>query len=61
MRRYNPKEIEPKWQKVWAESGIYNATEDKTRQKRYVLEYFHTPAARPCTLAMCATTQSATL
>jgi leucyl-tRNA synthetase len=44
MRRYNPKEIEPKWQKVWAESGIYNATEDKTRQKRYVLEYFPYPS-----------------
>jgi leucyl-tRNA synthetase len=44
MRRYNPKEIEPKWQKVWAESGIYNATEDKTRPKRYVLEYFPYPS-----------------
>src|SRR5665213_1968560 len=44
MRRYNPKEIEPKWQKVWAESGIYNATEDKSRPKRYVLEYFPYPS-----------------
>ncbi|HEX5447999.1 MAG TPA: leucine--tRNA ligase, partial [Candidatus Saccharimonadales bacterium] len=44
MRRYNPKEIEPKWQKVWEESKIYQATEDKTRPKRYVLEYFPYPS-----------------
>ena len=44
MRRYNPKEIEPKWQKIWEESGIYKATEDKSRPKRYVLEYFPYPS-----------------
>ena len=44
MRRYNPKEIEPKWQKIWAESGIYKATEDKSQPKRYVLEYFPYPS-----------------
>src|SRR6202012_3058313 len=44
MRRYNPKEIEPKWQQIWEDSGINRATEDKTRQKRYVLEYFPYPS-----------------
>jgi leucyl-tRNA synthetase len=44
MRRYNPKEIEPKWQKIWEESGIYKATEDKSKPKRYVLEYFPYPS-----------------
>src|SRR3954467_15670511 len=44
MRRYNPKEIEPKWQKVWEESKVYKATEDKTKPKRYVLEYFPYPS-----------------
>jgi leucyl-tRNA synthetase len=44
MRRYNPKEIEPKWQKIWSESGIYKATEDKRQPKRYVLEYFPYPS-----------------
>ncbi|HET6864174.1 MAG TPA: leucine--tRNA ligase, partial [Candidatus Saccharimonadales bacterium] len=44
MRRYNPKEIEPKWQKIWAESGIYKAAEDKGRPKKYVLEYFPYPS-----------------
>lgn len=44
MRRYNPKEIEPKWQKIWEESGIYKTTEDKTRPNKYVLEYFPYPS-----------------
>jgi leucyl-tRNA synthetase len=44
MRRYNPKVIEPKWQKIWDESGIYKATEDKRLPKRYVLEYFPYPS-----------------
>src|SRR5690349_20647095 len=44
MKRYNPKEIEPKWQAVWDKSGIYKATEDKSKPKRYVLEYFPYPS-----------------
>src|SRR5258708_1006253 len=44
MRRYNPKDIEPKWQAVWEKSKIYEVTEDKTRPKRYVLEYFPYPS-----------------
>ncbi len=44
MKRYNPKELEPKWQKSWEDSKIYQATEDKTKPKRYVLEYFPYPS-----------------
>src|SRR3990167_262306 len=44
MKRYNPKVIEPKWQKIWEETKIYQATEDKTKPKRYVLEYFPYPS-----------------
>lgn len=44
MKRYEPKKIEPFWQKTWAESGVYNATEDSTKPKRYVLEYFPYPS-----------------
>ncbi|HET9721700.1 MAG TPA: leucine--tRNA ligase, partial [Candidatus Saccharimonadales bacterium] len=44
MRRYNPKEIEPKWQTIWEQSKIYEATQDKTKPKRYVLEYFPYPS-----------------
>lgn len=45
MRRYNPKEIEPKWQKTWEDQGIYQASEDPAKSKRYVLEYFPYPSA----------------
>jgi leucyl-tRNA synthetase len=44
MRRYNPKQIEPKWQTVWEKSKIYEVTEDKSQPKRYVLEYFPYPS-----------------
>lgn len=44
MKRYNPKEIEPKWQQVWEEQGIHRATEDPSKPKRYVLEYFPYPS-----------------
>ncbi|MFO0971349.1 MAG: class I tRNA ligase family protein [Candidatus Saccharimonadales bacterium] len=44
MKRYNPKEIEPKWQQTWEKSGIYRATEDSDKPKRYVLEYFPYPS-----------------
>ncbi len=44
MQRYNPKEIEPKWQKFWEDSKIYQASEDPDKPKRYVLEYFPYPS-----------------
>ncbi len=44
MRRYNPKEIEPKWQAKWEADGIYKADEDPKKPKRYVLEYFPYPS-----------------
>jgi leucyl-tRNA synthetase len=42
--RYNPKEIEPRWQKAWEDQGLYKATEDPSKPKRYVLEYFPYPS-----------------
>lgn len=44
MKRYNPKDIEPKWQKTWQDNGIYEASENSTKPKRYVLEYFPYPS-----------------
>lgn len=44
MQRYNPKEIEPKWQKSWEDSGIYQATEDPSKPKKYILEFFPYPS-----------------
>lgn len=44
MKRYNPKEIEPKWQAQWAKDKIYQASDDETRPKKYILEYFPYPS-----------------
>ena len=37
MTEYEPQRLEEKWQKVWAEEGIFNADEDPKRSKYYVL------------------------
>ena len=37
MKEYNPHEIEPHWQKVWADTGAYTAREDESKPKRYML------------------------
>lgn len=44
MQRYNPKDIEPKWQQQWEADKIYQATEDPSKPKKYVLEYFPYPS-----------------
>jgi leucyl-tRNA synthetase len=44
MKKYTPRELEPKWQQIWQESGIYTTTEDTDKPKRYVLEYFPYPS-----------------
>ncbi|HLZ15011.1 MAG TPA: leucine--tRNA ligase [Candidatus Saccharimonadales bacterium] len=44
MKRYNPKEIEPKWQQAWADGKIYEASDQSDKPKRYVLEYFPYPS-----------------
>jgi leucyl-tRNA synthetase len=44
MTRYIPKDIEPKWQKIWAESKIYETTEDPSKEKKYVAGMFPYPS-----------------
>ncbi|MGB4758653.1 MAG: leucine--tRNA ligase [Candidatus Saccharimonadales bacterium] len=44
MQRYNPKDIEQKWQKVWADTKIYEAVDDSAKPKKYILEYFPYPS-----------------
>lgn len=41
---YNFREIEKKWQKQWAEMKTYQVTEDKNREKFYVLNMFPYPS-----------------
>ncbi|MEO0386294.1 MAG: leucine--tRNA ligase [Pseudomonadota bacterium] len=46
MSRLNSREIEPKWQRVWAEAGIDRAARDADKPKYYVLEMFPYPSGR---------------
>ncbi len=44
MKQYNPHEIEPRWQKAWAEANLHQVTEDSSKPKKYVLEMFPYPS-----------------
>lgn len=35
MDKYEPKTIEPKWQKVWQDTKLYEVSEDKSKEKIY--------------------------
>ena len=44
MRRYNPSEIEPKWQKVWEDSKANEVVVDESKVKTYVAGMFPYPS-----------------
>jgi leucyl-tRNA synthetase len=44
--RYNPREAEPRWQSYWSEKRCFEAKEDVSRPKYYVLEMFPYPSGR---------------
>jgi leucyl-tRNA synthetase len=44
--RYNPRDAEPRWQKHWTENKSFEAREDPSRSKYYVLEMFPYPSGR---------------
>src|SRR6202521_2912414 len=44
--RSNPREAEPRWQKMWEERGIFRTPNDDPRPKYYVLEMFPYPSGR---------------
>ena len=44
--RYNPREAEPKWQRIWETRGTFVTRNDTTRPKYYVLEMFPYPSGR---------------
>ncbi len=46
QRRYNPEEIETKWQSIWEEKGVFKTKEDPKKEKYYVLEMFPYPSGR---------------
>ncbi len=43
VKKYNPSEIEPKWQKEWENAGIY-ATPKVAKSKKYILDMFPYPS-----------------
>ncbi len=45
-RKYNPKEIEEKWQRRWEEQKIFKVMEDPRKKKYYLLEMFPYPSGR---------------
>ncbi|PIE07444.1 MAG: leucine--tRNA ligase [Rhodobacterales bacterium] len=46
MSRYDASTIEPKWQKAWDKAGTFEARQDPSRPKYYVLEMFPYPSGR---------------
>ena len=44
--RYNAREAEPRWQKVWDERAMFATQNDDPRPKYYVLEMFPYPSGR---------------
>lgn len=44
MKRYNPSEIEPKWQKTWADDQRYKAPDASDKPKYYVTGMFPYPS-----------------
>jgi leucyl-tRNA synthetase len=46
MRKYDPQKIELKWQSFWDDKGYFRVSEDKTKQKYYLLEMFPYPSGK---------------
>ena len=44
MRHYNPSEIEPKWQQIWADDKRYQVSESSDKPKYYVTGMFPYPS-----------------
>lgn len=44
MQRYNPRDIEPKWQKVWQDTEVYKVHDNAQGQKFYHLVEFPYPS-----------------
>ena len=44
--KYDPREIEPKWQGIWEEQRIFYVSEDPGKPKYYLLEMFPYPSGR---------------
>ncbi len=45
-QKYNPKEIEEKWQRIWEDRKLFKVTEDQGKKKYYLLEMFPYPSGK---------------
>ncbi len=44
MKRYNPKEIEPKWQQIWQETNLYTVDLNSSKPKYFAFGMFPYPS-----------------
>ncbi len=44
--KYNHKAVEPKWQKIWEDKGVFHASDDVTKEKFYALIEFPYPSGQ---------------
>ena len=44
--KYNAADVEPRWQKIWAEADIFRADDESEKPKFYALEMFPYPSGR---------------
>lgn len=44
MKRYNPSEIEPKWQQIWQQTNVYTADMHSTKPKYFAFGMFPYPS-----------------
>ncbi len=44
--RYNPADVEPKWQAFWKDRGLFKVTKDPSKEKYYLLEMFPYPSGK---------------
>ena len=44
--RFNPREVDAKWQKIWDQQEYFLSKTDKTKSKYYILEMFPYPSGK---------------
>ncbi len=44
--KYNPHELETRWQEAWEKQGLFKVSEDQTKEKYYLLEMFPYPSGK---------------